>query len=1125
MKMKCQKCQTENPETRKFCRECGVELVLVCPHCDSDNLPGDKFCGDCGRAVSEPEVASSIDYSQPRSYTPKFLADKILTSRSAIEGERKLVTVLFVDVVNYTSISEQLDPEEVHQIMDDCFKVLLDEVHRYQGTIDKFTGDGVMALFGAPVAHEDHAQRACYAALAIQRALKEYSEKIERDYSINFKMRIGLNSGLVMVGSVGNDLRMEYTAIGDTVNLASRMQSMAKPGGILVSAYTHRITRDFFEFKSRGRRKVKGKGEPVGVYELIATTGVETRIKAEVARGLTKFVGREKEIRVLTEALEKAQAGMGQVVGIVGEAGIGKSRLLLQLREVIPTEEYTYIEGRCLHYGSPMAYLPILDVLRSYFDVKEGEQESLIRKKMEEKIIRLNENFKDILPPLHEILSLKVEDEEYLKLIPQQKRERTFESIKNLLVRESQNKPLILVIEDLHWIDKTSEEFLTYLIGWLANTHILLILLCRPEYTHSWGSKSYYSQIGVDELSASTSAQLVRFILEEGEVASELRELVLDKTGGNPLFIEEFTRTLVEDGFIQRKGHQYVLSTEACYINVPDTVQGIIAARMDRLENKLKETLQVASVIGRDFPFGILHTITGRQEQLKSHLFKLQESEFIYETSLFPELACSFKHALTQEIAYNSLLLKKRRDVHERIGQAIEELYHDRLEELYEMLAYHYSRSQNSEKAYHYLKLAGNKAARSYSNWEAFHFYREVLKVLNKEPDTVENKRKGIEIRLLMEGPIVSLAHPEDSFQIIKEGENLATELGDEKSLATFYNIIRGYYAVRGQPLQGMKYAENSFETAMKIPDIDLAVSTGFGLCVSYGTMGDLLKVAEVAPKVIDLLEKTQREAEFFVRPWNIYSAILVFYGLATGWTKDFEEGKALCDKGLDFALQTDDLYSTGWAEIIYSLLLVNGGDARATIEHAQNGVRLCEEGQVLVILGTGLATLADAYRLLGELETARKHAERALKVGSDSGLSLAWAQSYYALSMTHLDSGDLENARSCAEKAVELSQRNNEKWVEGKSRAALGRILAKADPSQSDKAEKYILQGINILEGLGLKMLYSTAYLYLGELYADTGQVKKAMETLKRTEGMFQEIGMDYWLRKTQAILGKLQG
>jgi len=385
--MNCPKCQTENPATRKFCRECGAKLLLVCSQCDTENLPDDKFCGECGHNFKKPKEALPIDYSEPQSYTPKFLADKILTTRSSIEGERKLVTVLFADVANYTAISEKLDPEEIHQIMDDCFRILMEEIHKYEGTINQFTGDGVMALFGAPVAHESHAQRACYAALSVQNALENFEEKIKKDFGAEFKMRIGLNSGPVIVGSIGDDLRMDYTAVGDTTNLASRIENIARPGTCLVSNHTHRLAREFFEFKSLGKVAVKGKKTPLEAFEIIKASEVETRLDASIAKGLTKFVGRKKSMAALMDAYEKTQAGSGQVVGVVGDAGVGKSRLLLEFRNRLPQGEMSYFEGRCLNFGGAMSFLPLLDILRSYFKIKEGDQELNIKKNMEDKIL------------------------------------------------------------------------------------------------------------------------------------------------------------------------------------------------------------------------------------------------------------------------------------------------------------------------------------------------------------------------------------------------------------------------------------------------------------------------------------------------------------------------------------------------------------------------------------------------------------------------------------------------------------------------------------------------------------------------------------------------------------------
>ena len=411
--MKCPKCRTENPEGMKFCGECGQKFEIKCPKCGFSNSPSFKFCGECGYQLTQPPEASPVDYSAPQSYTPKHLAEKILTQRSSIEGERKLVTVMFADVAGFTCLSEKLDPEDVHRIMDGCCQILVDEIHRFEGTVGEFRGDGVMALFGAPIAHEDHAQRAGHAALAIQLALVPYGEEIKRSYGIDFKMRIGLNSGTVVVGSIGNDLRMDYTAMGDTTNLAARMESNAQPGSILVSRNIYRLTKEFFEFQPLGEIQVKGKEGPVKAYQLLRPTQVQTRIAASTIKGLTRFMGRSREMETLHEAFEKVRSGEGQVVGMVGEAGVGKSRLLLEFRHLLPKNEYNYFEGRCLHYGGAMPYLPILDVLRSFLEVKEGELEHIVRQKLKERIFGLDENLRPIIPPIQELLSLQVDDEAY----------------------------------------------------------------------------------------------------------------------------------------------------------------------------------------------------------------------------------------------------------------------------------------------------------------------------------------------------------------------------------------------------------------------------------------------------------------------------------------------------------------------------------------------------------------------------------------------------------------------------------------------------------------------------------------------------------------------------------------
>lgn len=732
--MKCPKCQTENPDTRKFCRECGIKLNLICTQCSAENLPNDKFCGECGVNLKASEEVSAIDYSKPQSYTPKFLADKILTTRSTIEGERKLVTVLFADVANFTAMAEKLDPEIVHQIMDGCFNILMIETHRYEGTINQFTGDGIMALFGAPLAHEDHAQRACHAALFIQRSITKYGEKITTDFGIDFKMRIGINSGPVVVGAIGDDLRMDYTAVGDTTNLATRMETMARPGSVIVSENTQRLVKDYFELNPLCPVQVKGKEQPQSAFELMKSSQVETRLDASISRGLTRFVGRKDSMSTITDRWENVLSGSGQILGIVGDAGVGKSRFLLEFRNSLDTREFSYLEGRCLPYGGSIAYLPFLDILKGYFEIKENEPEYAITTKLKGKLAKFNPGLLDIaLPAFQDLLSLKVDDEIWSELEPKEKREQTFEALRNLLIEIGLNKPLVLAIEDLHWIDKSSEKFLNYFIDWLPQSSILLILLYRPEYIHSWSNKSYFSKVGLNQLTTESSAELVLALLKGGEVALELEQLILSRAAGNPLFMEEFTQSLLEDGLITRQeGNRFVLNRKSTEIQVPATIQGIIAARMDRLEDNLKRTMQVASVIGRDFAFRILQTITGMREELKSHLLNLQGLEFIYEKRLFPELEYIFKHALTQEVAYNSLLLKRRKELHEKIGRAIEEIYLERLEEFYEMLAYHYFEGEIWSKALDYLTKAADKAAAAYANQEALGYYARSLEVCDK---------------------------------------------------------------------------------------------------------------------------------------------------------------------------------------------------------------------------------------------------------------------------------------------------------------------------------------------------------------------------------------------------------
>ena len=1120
--MKCPKCQFANREIAKFCNECGYKFELECPECGTKNRLESKFCDQCGHDFRKAVEDPAIDYTQSKSYTPKHLADKILTTRSSLEGERKIVTVLFADVANYTSMSEKLDPEEVLQIMDGAFKIMMDETHKYEGTINQFTGDGIMAIFGAPVAHENHAQRACYTALSIQKAMANYSGKIEREYGFDFKIRIGINSGPVIVSAIGDDLRMDYTAVGDTTNLASRMESQAEPGTVLVSVHTHKITERYFDFNFMGKTEVKGKEEPQNIYELLTASEVVTRIEESIAIGLTRFVGRKNSMASLMEAYELVKSGVGQVVGVVGEAGVGKSRLILELQNRLPENEYTYLEGQCLQYGGSILYKPILDILRTFFDIKDDDREFVIKKKIEEQI-SVYKNLKHSTPAFQDLLSAMVDDESFLKLEPKQKREKIFEAIRDLLISISQDKPLVMVVEDLHWIDDTSEDFIDYLIEWIASTPILLILLYRTEYQHKWSSKTYYRKIGLDHLRRDSSMELVKAMLEGADVDAELSDLILNRAAGNPLFMEEFTRTLIENGTIRIQDSQYVLSQKISDLHVPDTVQGIIAARMDRLEENLKRTMQVASVIGRDFAFRILQTITGMREDLKSYLLNLQGLEFIYEKKLFPELEYIFKHALTQEVAYNSLLLKRRKQIHENIGRAIEELYTERLEEFYEMLAYHYSRSDNLEYAAHYLKLSGEKAWRNFSTSESYKFFQEALGIYEKLPKSEKNKKTLMDISRLILYPMVVLGFPNGSLEILQKGEKISNELNDKKNIANFCGYTGTYFAYQGKPKEGTLYLESKIDEARRKNDIGMMVYLSFGLIHIYMVSGDFFKLADISYEIISLIEKNNRKREFVFDAFDMYPWLCCYCGFSLGATGKFDEGKLYFQKSFDFYGGRTDEIIVGIFELHYAQFYEIKCDGKKTIEHAQKAIKILEKANWKVAIALAFYSLGNGHLFLGDLDAAQSIIEKGFLVYKEAPTPSSIV--FYPLLSSHIqyELGNLTKAQNLAKEALELTIKINMRNFEGMVICWMGRIKGKKINSSFEDAEKEILKGINIMQELNLKPMATMGYFFLGELYADNGRKDEALTNLNKALSMCQEMGIGYWPDKIHQALDRL--
>src|SRR3989440_6232785 len=667
--MKCPRCQQEAPSDAEFCPECGAKLAALCSQCGTANAPIHKFCKKCGQSLT---AASGVDpegrrFASPDSYTPKHLAEKILTSKSALEGERKLVTVLFADLKGSMELLADRDPEDARRLLDPVLEQMMEAVHRYEGTVNQVMGDGIMALFGAPLAHEDHAVRACYAALRMQETLKRHAEEVRRTLGVPVHVRIGLNSGEVVVRSIGNDLHMDYTAVGLTTHLAARMEQMAMPGTILITPETLRLVEGHTIVRSLGPLPVKGLDAPLEVFEVTGAGAARSRMHAAATRGLTRFVGREDELERLQQRLERARAGHGQLVAVVGEPGVGKSRLYWEFLHSRHAAGWLIVESFSVSYGKATSYLPVVEMLKAYFKIDGRDDPRAIREKLTGKLLTLDESLRPLLPAFFGLFDVAGEAPEWNALTPAERGQRALDAVKRLMLRESQVQPLLLVFEDLHWIDAETQTLLDSLVESLPTARIVLLVNYRPEYRHGWGSKSYYTQLRIDPLTPDSAEQLLEALLGSAPALRPLKRLLIERTDGNPFFLEESVRTLVEMRVLVGPRGAYTLATPVEATQVPATVQAVLAARIDRLPAVVKQLLQSGAVIGKDVAVSLLEAVAGQPvDDVRRGLTQLQAAEVLYETSLFPELEYTFKHALTLEVAYQSLLRERRRTLHGR---------------------------------------------------------------------------------------------------------------------------------------------------------------------------------------------------------------------------------------------------------------------------------------------------------------------------------------------------------------------------------------------------------------------------------------------------------------------------
>ncbi len=973
-----------------FCEQCGSPFPRACTSCGSVLSANANFCAGCGRKVTGSEA--EVDHPGIlKTYTPKHLAEKILTNRSALEGERKQVTVLFVDIVGSTSQSERLDPEEVHALMGRAIELMVEEVHRYEGTVNQFLGDGVMALFGAPIAHEDHARRAVQAALAIQSALQPLNDELRSTGRSGLQVRQGLNTGLVVVGSIGTDLRMDYTAVGDTTNVASRLQHVAAPGAILISGRTRRLIEGFFLLRSIGDIDLKGKTEKIAGFEVLSAQSTRTRIDIEADRGLTPLVGRDKEIQTLVGAFEKSKSGDGQVVLLVGDAGIGKSRLLIEFRRRIG-DEVAWCEGRALSFGRTMAFHPLIDMLRRLFRIQETDAEADVIEHLEHAVLALGDELKPALPYLRHLLG--VDPGSVGAMDPRLRRAEIFDALRRYFLRAAQTRPQIIVFEDLHWIDHATEEFLRSFLDSVPAARILIILTHRPEYDYPLGQRSYQTVQNLSPLSIEESARVGDALLRDYKLPEKLRALIYQKSEGNPFFVEEAVKSILESETLKHEGDQAVLVKSFSEILVPDTVQDAIMARIDRLGEEPKRVLQLAAVIGREFTGRLLNRLADIRDGTDAVMRELKAKELIYEKSVFPELIYMFKHALTQEVAYSSLLIKRRRDLHRLVGLAIEDLYGDRLGEHFEVLAYHFSKAEDWEEALEYLLKSAVKAVKAFGLRGALRFYDEALAA--------------------------------------------ARQLGAKLPVTTLMEI----HGARSDLFFGV----SDFSQAQAEADelLSLALRTG-DRTIEAGALvqGALARVwREDFPEAVARATKAIEISETAGAQTALAGGLFVT-GLVDALTGRHEKADEEMGRALSISRSVRDFTRQGTALFFIGALRGWHGRYRESVALGTEGVRLGREQQLVVPLIRCLWTQGIGYSGMGDYEAALGALREGLSLAEKLGDQAFICRYLNTLGWLHIECGDLDPGLALNARSLELARRD--KHATGAERAAFT-LLNEAD-------------------------------------------------------------------------------
>ena len=1102
------------------------ELLYAHPHVVEDDGRGLIWTGEIRPTPTPGAPPAPEQEREPLSYTPAHLTEKILQARPSLEGERKQVTVLFADLKGSLELLADRDPEEARLLLDPVLERMMEAVHRYEGTVNQVMGDGIMALFGAPLAHEDHAVRACYAALRMQDAIGRYAEELRQRQGLDVQIRVGLNSGEVVVRSIGNDLHMDYTAVGQTTHLAARMEQLARPGTTLLTGETLRLVEGYVEVNPLGPVPVKGLQEPIAVYELRLAGPLRSRFHAAAARGLTRFVGRAGELEQLRQALGRASDSHGQVVAMVGEPGVGKSRLVWEVTHSHRVHDWLVLQAGSVSYGKATSYLPVIDLLKRYFAIEDRDGPRAVREKLTGKLVTLDRAQEGSLPALLALLDVPPDDPQWETLDPPQRRRRTLDAVKRLVLRESQVQPLLVIFEDLHWIDSETQALLDGLVESLPAARLLLLVNYRPEYQHQWGSRTYYTQLRLDPLPPESAEEFLGALLGPDAGLEPLKRVLIVRTEGNPFFLEESVRALVETGALLGERGAYRLERPLPTIQVPATVQAVLAARIDRLSPGDKALLQTASVVGKDVPFALLQAIVEpAADELHAAIGRLQSAEFLYEAGIFPDLEYTFKHALTHDVAYGSLLQDRRRTLHGQIVENIERLYPDRLAEHIERLAHHAVCGEAWEKAVTYLRQAGAKAFARSANPEALAYFEQALAALTHLPETHETREQAIDVRFELRNSLFPLAEFGRIEGYLREAEAVARTLDDQRRLGWVSAYMCSHHIQTGGHATDVRtFAQRVEASGETLGDVPLQVAAQYYHVMACYISGDYRGTEHVCRRLIQSLQGERTRERFGVAT---FPAVLSHFYLARTLAERgvFDEGDAIGHAASRMAEALDHPFSILQACLFLAYLNSLRGELSQAAHLLERAVAQCREWNITLFTPIATASLGHVYAWSGRLGEGISLLQQALTAHESTGIGFFHSLSVMQLGEAYLLADQVEDARACADRAVRLARERGERGHEAWALRLLGDIASRHDRPDVATAEAHYGAAMALASELGMRPLAAHCHLGLGTLYATIGQREQARAELSTAVDLYRAMQMTFWLPQTEAVLARVEG